>query len=79
MTPPAGLLNVNAVCLQFPKLNGHPNREVGKGVYPIFAIMSHECVCNARYVVDPATFNMYVRARTNIKVSEQQIIILLLK
>ena len=47
---------------------GHPNTEVGKGVYPIFAIMSHECVCNARYVVDPATFSMYVRARTNIKV-----------
>jgi hypothetical protein len=63
-----GLLNVNAVCLQFPKVVGHPNTEVGKGVYPIFAIMSHECVCNARYVVDPATFNMYVRARTNIKV-----------
>ena len=66
-----GLLNVNAVCLQFPRVKGTPNNEVGKGIYPIFAIMSHECVCNTRYVVDPNTFNMYVRARVAIKAGEE--------
>ena len=66
-----GLLNVNAVCLQFPKMIGAPCTEVGKGCYPIFAIMSHHCVCNARYFVNPATFNMFVRARVNIKAGEE--------
>ena len=28
-----GLLNVNAVCLQFPRVKGTPNNEVGKGIY----------------------------------------------
>lgn len=62
-----GLLNVNAVCLQFSKARGIPAKEVGKGLYPIFAIMSHECICNARYIIDPKTFKMYVRARVSIK------------
>ena len=66
-----GLLNVNAVCLQFSKARGIPSREVGKGLYPIFAIMSHECVCNARYLIDPATFKMYVRARLFIKAGDE--------
>ena len=66
-----GLLNVNAVCLQFPKTIGAPSTEVGKGCYPIFAIMSHHCICNARYFVDPLTFNMFVRARVAIKAGEE--------
>ena len=66
-----GLMNVNAVCLQFPKMIGAPCTEVGKGCYPIFAIMSHHCICNARYFVDPATFNMFVRARVAIKAGEE--------
>ena len=66
-----GLLNVNAVCLQFPKMIGCPSTEVGKGCYPIFAIMSHHCICNARYFVDPNTFNMYVRARVGVKAGEE--------
>ena len=44
---------------------------MGKGCYPIFAIMSHHCICNARYFVDPRTFNMYVRARVAIKAGEE--------
>ena len=58
-----GLLNVNAVKLQFPKTLQKPTANIqtgyvqadssglpeGKGLYPIFAIMSHYCVCNARY------------------------------
>ena len=62
-----GLLNVNAVALNFPKTGcrhkGTPTssgtegqqqqqatlkQPVGKGLYPVFAIMSHYCVCNAR-------------------------------
>jgi hypothetical protein len=39
----------------------------GKGLYPIFAIMSHYCVCNARYSLNPATLMMYVRARSLIR------------
>ena len=66
-----GLLNVNAVWLQFPKMIGCPSTEVGKGCYPIFAIMSHHCICNARYFVDPNTFNMYVRARVTIQAGEE--------
>ena len=66
-----GLLNVNAVCLQFPKTIGAPSTEVGKGCYPIFAIMSHHCVCNARYFVDPVTFQMFVRARVPIRRGEE--------
>ena len=66
-----GLINVNAVCLQFPKMIGAPCTEVGKGCYPIFAIMSHHCICNARYFVNPETFNMFVRARVAIKAGEE--------
>ena len=66
-----GLLNVNAVCLQFPKTIGAPSTEVGKGCYPIFAIMSHHCICNSRYFVDPQTFQMLVRARVSIKCGEE--------
>ena len=66
-----GLLNVNAVCLQFPHIKGTPPLEHGKGIYPIFAIMSHECVCNTRYVVDPKTLHMYVRARVPIKKGDE--------
>ena len=33
--------------------------------------MSHHCICNARYFVDPRTFNMYVRARVAIKAGEE--------
>ena len=50
---------------------GCPSTEVGKGCYPIFAIMSHHCICNARYFVDPNTFNMYVRARVTIQAGEE--------
>ena len=50
---------------------GAPCTEVGKGCYPIFAIMSHHCICNARYFVDPATFNMFVRARVGIRAGEE--------
>ena len=66
-----GVLNVNAVCLQFPHYKNTPSLEIGKGIYPIFAIMSHECICNTRYVVDPKTLNMYVRARVNIKAGQE--------
>ena len=55
---------MNAVKLQFPKnlqktgvtpgggfLQPSTTFDLpeGKGLYPIFAIMSHYCVCNARY------------------------------
>lgn len=76
-----GLLNVNAVKLQFPKSTSinqesclstsNPVIESrlqpeGKGLYPIFAIMSHYCVCNARYTINPKTMAMYVRSRVAI-------------
>ena len=43
----------------------------GKGLYPIFAIMSHYCVCNARYTLNPKTLAMYVRARSNINKGDE--------
>jgi len=43
----------------------------GKGLYPIFAIMSHYCICNARYTLNPKTLAMYVRARSNIRKGEE--------
>jgi len=49
-----GILNVNAVALHFGKLKQQQQQQqqqqqaIGKGLYPIFAIMSHNCVCNAR-------------------------------
>ena len=46
---------------------------VDKGLYPIFAIMSHHCVCNARYMINPngGGFAMYVRARRSIRKGEE--------
>ena len=47
---------------------------VGKGLYPIFAIMSHYCICNARYMINPSDsggFGMYVRARKPIRKGEE--------
>ena len=43
----------------------------GKGLYPIFAIMSHYCICNARYTLNPKSLSMYVRARSNIRKGEE--------
>ena len=67
-----GLLNVNAVALQFAKGSfTEANQPRGKGLYPIFAIMSHYCICNARYTIHPDTFEMYVRARRTILAGEE--------
>ena len=33
--------------------------------------MSHYCICNARYTLNPTTLAMYVRARSNIKKGEE--------
>merc|ERR1712223_552366 len=60
-----GLINVNAVALKFP-MNATTKAPEGKGLYPIFAIGSHYCICNARYTLDPTTRIMYVRARALI-------------
>ena len=49
-------------------MDQHP---VGKGLYPIFAIMSHQCVCNARYTLDPSGLEMRVRARKRIARGEE--------
>merc|ERR1719464_1973491 len=57
-----GLINVNSVALKFP-MNAASKAPEGKGLYPIFAIGSHYCICNARYTLDPQTRIMYVRAR----------------
>ena len=43
----------------------------GKGLYPIFAIGSHYCICNSRYTLDPKSRNMYVRARALIPLGEE--------
>uniref|UniRef100_A0A0K2TP07 SET domain-containing protein n=2 Tax=Lepeophtheirus salmonis TaxID=72036 RepID=A0A0K2TP07_LEPSM len=74
-----GLMNVNAVALQFPKFSSSSSfaegskvqDKVGKGLFPIFAIMSHYCVCNARYQIHPKNMKMYVRARGFIKKGEE--------
>ncbi|TRY62157.1 hypothetical protein TCAL_03700 [Tigriopus californicus] len=70
-----GILNVNAVTLQYPRKSGggaNPKDvKKGKGIYPIFAIMSHYCICNARYTIDPKTSEMYVRARRPIMRGEE--------
>ena len=78
-----GLLNVNAVALHFPRMASRMSMAednqmpVGKGLYPIFAIMSHHCVCNARYMINPndsdggGGFDMYVRARKPIRKGEE--------
>ena len=75
-----GLLNVNAVALHFPRMASRMSMAVdnqmpvGKGLYPIFAIMSHYCICNARYMINPSDsggFEMYVRARKPIRKGEE--------
>jgi hypothetical protein len=76
-----GLLNVNTVALHFPKTSNNfsvneSHQPSGKGLYPIFAIMSHYCICNARYMINPnskagAGFDMYVRARRPIRKGEE--------
>ncbi len=68
-----GVLDVNAVALQCPVQNWrrHVHHPHGKGLYPIFAIMSHYCVCNARYAVDPKTLSLHVRARRRIAPGEE--------
>ena len=81
-----GILNVNAVALKFANGGGGggsrvtssstmQQQPVGKGLYPIFAIMSHQCVCNARYTLDPRgsprRMEMRVRARRRIAKGEE--------
>jgi len=81
-----GLINVNAVKLQFPKAlqqkaaassylgpgqTKASSLPEGKGLYPIFAIMSHYCICNARYTINPETLSMYVRSRISIPKGEE--------
>lgn len=43
----------------------------GKGLYPIFAIGTHYCICNSRYSLDPQTRHMYVRARMLIPLGDE--------
>ena len=59
----------SAICSVSPvDINRQPE---GKGLYPIFAIMSHYCICNARYTLNPKSLSMYVRARSNIRKGEE--------
>ncbi len=37
----------------------------------MFALMSHQCVCNARYSLHPSTLSMHVRARKRIQAGEE--------
>jgi len=43
----------------------------GKSIYPTFSFLSHSCVCNARYIIDPKDDSMDVRAQTHIKKGEE--------
>ncbi len=67
---------MNAVALNFPRTSSNfklndANLPTGKGLYPIFAIMSHYCICNARYMINPKSFEMFVRARRPIRKGEE--------
>eukprot|EP00093_Oithona_nana_P005600 05600.XXX_90784_92820_1 [CDS] Oithona nana genome sequencing. len=76
-----GLINVNAVALKFPMNSSSGNfiayekskcdNPEGKGLYPIFAIGTHYCICNSRYSLDPQTRHMYVRARMLIPLGDE--------
>jgi len=43
----------------------------GKSIYPTFSFLSHSCVCNARYIIDPKDDSMDMRAQTHIKKGEE--------
>jgi hypothetical protein len=68
-------LNLNSILndsFKFPEKLKTDRLPEGKGLYPIFAIMSHYCVCNARYSLNPDSLMMYVRARSLIRFKKNQ-------
>ena len=56
----AGIFMVNAV-----------NVSKGKGLYPIFSAVNHDCLANAKFKVDPDEWSLQLKAQSPIKKGEE--------
>lgn len=62
-----GKLNINSASFRFSG-----ERLEGRGLYPTLSLVSHNCVANARYQVNPdAGFSAVLRAKREILVGEE--------
>lgn len=61
-----GLLNINCVGVSCRKENIQ-----GRALYPLLSLVSHSCVSNARYSVNPKDFSVVLRARRQILEGEE--------
>ena len=43
----------------------------GKGLYPIFSILNHNCLGNAKFKIDPNTWMITLKAHQSIKKGEE--------
>lgn len=63
-----GILRTNAFQVEHPYLAAQGTS--GKAIYPTFSFLSHSCMANARYSVDPEN-KMTIRASWGIKKGEE--------
>ena len=43
----------------------------GKGLYPIFSAVNHDCLANAKFKVDPDEWSLQLKAQTAIKKGDE--------
>eukprot|EP00092_Neocalanus_flemingeri_P012330 GFUD01013291.1.p1 GENE.GFUD01013291.1~~GFUD01013291.1.p1 ORF type:complete len:467 (+),score=105.34 GFUD01013291.1:105-1505(+) len=61
-----GLLSINCVGVSLKK-----ERIQGRALYPLLSLVSHSCVANARYAVNPEDFSVVLRAKRDILEGEE--------
>ena len=62
----AGIFGINAVTI-----GNHKGALYGKGLYPIFSIVNHNCVGNAKFKIDTNSWMITVKAQQAIKKGEE--------
>ena len=61
-----GLIEVNAFEVRIGNLNRREECGIGRGVFPLLAMLSHNCISNSRYINLPGGW-MECRATVHIK------------
>ena len=62
----AGIFGINAVTI-----GNHKGALYGKGLYPIFSIVNHNCVGNAKFKIDTNSWMITMKAQQAIKKGEE--------
>lgn len=61
-----GIIGINSISFSFKK-----SHRRGRALYPVLSLVSHSCVSNARYTVNPEDFSVVLRARRKIEEGEE--------